>query len=187
MEPLPNPPLRKPGRRAFLWSLASRRSRLPTHSQPLAAKSDKDAETVFRIRTPECEVRMSVEYFSNSEIGSFRFRDSLAERAFCLSSNGEEARANGDNTKEDNTNAVISPPRPLTPDEIEALLAADVPGRLATLDRHGFPHVTPLWFIWADGAFHLTSLPDRAHVRRLERDPRAGICIDLEEPERARR
>ena len=80
---------------------------------------------------------------------------------------------------------MIRPPRPLTPDEIGALLAADVPGRLATLDRHGFPHVTPLWFIWADGAFHLTSLPDRAHVRRLERDPRAGICIDLEEPERA--
>ena len=79
---------------------------------------------------------------------------------------------------------MIRPPRPLTVDEIEALLAADVPARLATLDRHGFPHVTPLWFIWAEGAFLLTSLPDRAHVRRLERDPRAGICIDLEEPER---
>jgi hypothetical protein len=93
MEPLPNPPLRKPGRRAFLWSLVSAGAGFSLSSQPLAAKSDKDAETVFRIRTPECEVRMSVEYFSNSEIGSFRFRDSLAERAFCLSSNGEEDRA----------------------------------------------------------------------------------------------
>ncbi len=102
MEPLPNPPLRKPGRRAFLWSLAAAGAGFGLSSQPLAAKSDKDAETVFRIRTPECEVRMSVEYFSNSEIGSFRFRDSLAERAFCLSSNGEEGRAAGDNTKGDN-------------------------------------------------------------------------------------
>jgi hypothetical protein len=93
---LANPPVHKPGRRAFLWSFASAGVGIGLSSQPLAAKSDKDAETVFRIRTPECEVRMSVEYFSNSEIGSFHFRDSLAERAFCLSSNGEEDRAKGD-------------------------------------------------------------------------------------------
>src|ERR1700761_4226684 len=98
---LANPPLRKPGRRTFLWSLASAGTGFGLSSEPLAAKSDKDAETVLRIRTPECEVRMSVEYFSNSEIGSFRFRDSLAERAFCLSSNGEEDRAAGNNTKAD--------------------------------------------------------------------------------------
>jgi PPOX class probable F420-dependent enzyme len=79
---------------------------------------------------------------------------------------------------------VIRPPRPLSDREINALLAADVPARLATLDRQGFPHVTPLWFIWDGGAFYLTSLPDRPHVRRLGRDPRAGICIDVEEPER---
>jgi nitroimidazol reductase NimA-like FMN-containing flavoprotein (pyridoxamine 5'-phosphate oxidase superfamily) len=72
----------------------------------------------------------------------------------------------------------------LTPDEIETLLRAAVPARLATLDRRGFPHVTPLWFIWADGAFYLTSFPDRPHVARLRRDPRAGICIDVEDPER---
>ena len=80
---------------------------------------------------------------------------------------------------------VIRPPRPLSDEEINALLAADVPARLATLDREGFPHVTPLWFIWDDGAFYLTSFPDRRHVRRLERDPRAGICIDVEGPERS--
>ena len=98
MEPLPNPPLHKPGRRVFLWSLAGAGVGFGLSSHPLAAKSNKDAETVYRIRTPECEVRMSVEYFANSEIGSFRFRDSLAERAFCLSSNGEEGRANGTST-----------------------------------------------------------------------------------------
>ena len=79
---------------------------------------------------------------------------------------------------------MIRPPRPLTPEELEALLAADVPARLATLDRHGFPHVTPLWFVWAEGAFHITSRPDRAHVRAAGARSRAGICIDVEEPER---
>jgi hypothetical protein len=46
------------------------------------------------------------------------------------------------------------------------------------------PQVTPLWFVWEDRAFHLTSFPDRHHLRRLESNPRAGLCIDVEEPER---
>ncbi|HUA46071.1 MAG TPA: pyridoxamine 5'-phosphate oxidase family protein [Solirubrobacteraceae bacterium] len=72
----------------------------------------------------------------------------------------------------------------MSADEIDALLAAAVPARLATIDRDGFPHVTPLWFIWADGTFYLTSIADRPHPRRLEANPRAGICVDVEEPER---
>jgi Pyridoxamine 5'-phosphate oxidase len=51
---------------------------------------------------------------------------------------------------------VIRAPRPLSDDEIEAVLALDVPARLATIDAEGFPHVTPLWFVWDNGAFHLT-------------------------------
>ena len=79
---------------------------------------------------------------------------------------------------------MIKPPRQLSTGEIAALLALDVPARLATIDQQGFPHVTPLWFVWEDGAFHLTSLSDRPHLRRLERNPRAGLCIDVEQAER---
>jgi nitroimidazol reductase NimA-like FMN-containing flavoprotein (pyridoxamine 5'-phosphate oxidase superfamily) len=79
---------------------------------------------------------------------------------------------------------MVKRPRPLDSGEIEALLALDVPARLATLDRGGFPHVTPLWFIWADGAFHMTSIADRPHLRRLARDRRAGLLIDTEDAER---
>lgn len=79
---------------------------------------------------------------------------------------------------------MIKPPRPLTAQEIEALLALDVPARLATVDAAGYPHVTPLWFVWAEGAFHLTSFPDRPHLRRLSANAHAGLCIDVEEPER---
>ncbi len=69
-------------------------------------------------------------------------------------------------------------------DEIEALLARDLLVRLASLDSRGFPHVTPLWFMWSDGAFHMTSISDRPHLRRLERNPRTGLCVDSEQPER---
>lgn len=72
----------------------------------------------------------------------------------------------------------------MTAHEIDALLAAAVPARLATIDSGGFPHVTPLWFIWTDGAFYLTSISDRPHLRRLAANPRAGICVDIEEAER---
>ena len=79
---------------------------------------------------------------------------------------------------------VVEHPRRLDPGEIETLVALDVPARLATLDHDGFPHVTPLWFVWADGAFFMTSIADRPHVWRLSHNPRAGICIDIEDPER---
>lgn len=74
---------------------------------------------------------------------------------------------------------MIKQPRQLDEDEIEAVLALDVPARLATLDREGFPHIMPLWFVWEGGAFFMTSIVDRPHLRRLARDPRAGLCVDV--------
>ncbi|MGD0700506.1 MAG: pyridoxamine 5'-phosphate oxidase family protein [Trebonia sp.] len=40
--------------------------------------------------------------------------------------------------------------RPLSDEEIAGLLARDVVARVATIDACGYPHVTPLWFLWAD-------------------------------------
>jgi hypothetical protein len=88
MEALSNS--QKPNRRSFLWSLGTVGASVGLTTKALAFKSDKESEIVYRIRTPECEVRMSVEYFGSSEISRLRFRDSLTQRAFCLSSNGEQ-------------------------------------------------------------------------------------------------
>jgi nitroimidazol reductase NimA-like FMN-containing flavoprotein (pyridoxamine 5'-phosphate oxidase superfamily) len=49
----------------------------------------------------------------------------------------------------------------------------------------GYPHVTPLWFLWTDGAFHLTSDAGRPHLARLRANPRVGLVIDVEEEQRA--
>jgi len=88
MAAIPNtrPFLQNPDRRFFLWSLAS--LGLTTKTR----KSER-SEPVYRFLTPECEVRMSVQYFANSSTNSFRFRDRLRNRAFCLSAKGEEDRA----------------------------------------------------------------------------------------------
>ena len=75
-----------PNRRSFLFSLAS----VGAAGKAWASRSDRDSEAVYRFATSECEVQMSVEYFSNSEVNSLRFRDFLTHHAFCVSTNGEE-------------------------------------------------------------------------------------------------
>jgi nitroimidazol reductase NimA-like FMN-containing flavoprotein (pyridoxamine 5'-phosphate oxidase superfamily) len=80
--------------------------------------------------------------------------------------------------------AMIKRLTPLDPTETQALLELDVPAHLATLDRDGFPHITPVWFVWDDGAFYITSIAERPHLKRLAANPRAGIGIDTEDPER---
>jgi hypothetical protein len=86
---------RTPGRRSFLSSLAI--LGLAATASPAERKPDKksqtNAETVYRLLTPECEVQMSVEYFARTSAESFRFRDSLTNRSFCLSTNGQEDRS----------------------------------------------------------------------------------------------
>lgn len=72
------------------------------------------------------------------------------------------------------------PGRTLSSDEITDLLGLDIPAHLGTIDRDGFPRITPIWFVWVDEAFYMTSLPGRQHLRDLARDSHASICIDTE-------
>lgn len=74
--------------------------------------------------------------------------------------------------------------RPLSDEETADLLASDTVARLATIDASGYPHVTPLWFLWEDGAFHLASDAGRPHLARLQANPRAGLVIDVEAGQR---
>jgi nitroimidazol reductase NimA-like FMN-containing flavoprotein (pyridoxamine 5'-phosphate oxidase superfamily) len=73
-------------------------------------------------------------------------------------------------------------PRRLNEAEIQGLLAAPLVCRLATMDGDGFPRITPLWFIWDNGCFWMTSLNDRQHLVDLRRNPRAALCVDVEQP-----
>jgi nitroimidazol reductase NimA-like FMN-containing flavoprotein (pyridoxamine 5'-phosphate oxidase superfamily) len=79
------------------------------------------------------------------------------------------------------TNQTPSPVRKLTPQEITDVLNLAIPAHLSTLDPAGFPRILPIWFLWEDGGFYLSSGPESRHVRDLVRDPRAGLCIAVEE------
>jgi len=68
----------------------------------------------------------------------------------------------------------------LSEDEIEALKAEDSPAYLATIDKHGYPRITPLWFLWKDGCFYMTSVESKSYLGHLTENPRASICIEIE-------
>ena len=84
MTSIPHPMscLQHSDRRSFLWSLAG--------LGLTGLKSQKQSEAVYRFLTPDCEVEMRVQYFAKSSTSRFRFRDSLTNRTFCLSADGEE-------------------------------------------------------------------------------------------------
>lgn len=73
-------------RRSFLWSLTgfglSAERKTP----------ESQSESVYRFLTSGCEVRMSVEFYERTT-RPFRFRDHLANRPFCLGSNGTETHS----------------------------------------------------------------------------------------------
>lgn len=71
--------------------------------------------------------------------------------------------------------------RDLTTSEIADLLACDVSACLAFVDRAGYPRQVPCWFLWDGEAFYVTSLAEKFHVKRLQSDARASICVEVEE------
>lgn len=74
--------------------------------------------------------------------------------------------------------------RKLVDAEIDQLLSADSIARLATIDAAGYPHVTPVWFLWVDDVFYISNYLDRPHLARVRSNPRVGLVIDTEQRQR---
>jgi len=55
-------------------------------------------------------------------------------------------------------------------------------GKLAYLAASGRPLVTPVWFIVESDSLVFNTGKDTAKGRALARDPRATLCVDLQEP-----
>ena len=71
----------------------------------------------------------------------------------------------------------------LTDPKISAFLGAGTrTGKLAYASADGRPLVVPVWFVVEDGTLVFNTGKDTAKGRALARDPRATLCVDLEEP-----
>ena len=55
---------------------------------------------------------------------------------------------------------------------------------LGTLRRDGSPQASPLWYLWSDGEFTVSTVTHTAKWWNLHRDPRCSVCVD--EPDTGR-
>jgi PPOX class probable F420-dependent enzyme len=67
---------------------------------------------------------------------------------------------------------------PLTEREIDAFLNARRNAIMGVNRPGGAAQLTPVWFLWRDGAFYISTTRDRRKFRLLERDPRVTLCVD---------
>jgi PPOX class probable F420-dependent enzyme len=63
----------------------------------------------------------------------------------------------------------------------EFLMQGSRTGKLGYLSASGRPLVTPVWFVLEDGCVVFSTGKESAKGRSLARDPRATLCVDLEE------
>ena len=68
----------------------------------------------------------------------------------------------------------------LTPEEREEFLSRKLVARMATQREDGWPHVTPIWYLWENGRFNLTLGNSRRHLANIRRDPHVTMCVDVD-------
>ena len=62
--------------------------------------------------------------------------------------------------------------------EVNEYLASELTCRVATIKASGFPHVTPLWFLWHNSELWLTTLTQSQRWTDLQREPRVSVVVD---------
>lgn len=70
----------------------------------------------------------------------------------------------------------------LEKEELEEFLENSHTMILSTLRRSGEPFMTPLWYVYMDGAIYFSTPSHSAKVEHIKRDPR--VCCLIEEGER---
>lgn len=66
----------------------------------------------------------------------------------------------------------------LTPEELDGYLATQRTIRVATVDRHGVPHVVPLWFVWYERSVFLNTTLGNVTVDNWTATGRATGVVD---------
>ena len=68
----------------------------------------------------------------------------------------------------------------MSPDDLTKLEEFLRPTRIvvvATVDRAGMPHLTPNWYVFAEGRLHISTTKERMKYINLARDNRMAACV----------
>jgi len=65
--------------------------------------------------------------------------------------------------------------------EVERFLAEPREACLATNRADGWPHLSPVWFLYEDGVAFFELGQSRIHLKNLRRDPRASLMIEQDD------
>ena len=68
------------------------------------------------------------------------------------------------------------------PDVLAFLCEGTRTGKIGWTASDGRPLIAPIWFLVEDGTIVFNTGADTAKGRAFARDPRAVLCVDLEEP-----
>jgi PPOX class probable F420-dependent enzyme len=71
----------------------------------------------------------------------------------------------------------------MTPEQIEAFLAAPRHAVVAALRRDGSPQLSPIWYLCEKDRLYFSTLAESAKCRQLRRDPRIALCVDGGHPD----
>jgi PPOX class probable F420-dependent enzyme len=72
---------------------------------------------------------------------------------------------------------------PMTPEQIQDFLSQGRrTGKVATTRSDGRPHLAPIWFILDGDDIVFMTGAETVKGKTLQRDPRAALVVDLEEP-----
>jgi nitroimidazol reductase NimA-like FMN-containing flavoprotein (pyridoxamine 5'-phosphate oxidase superfamily) len=69
----------------------------------------------------------------------------------------------------------------MTEEERDVFLEGERTARVASVSADGFPHVTPLWFVWADGELWLYSITRSRRWAHLSSNPAVAVVVDAGE------
>ena len=72
-------------------------------------------------------------------------------------------------------------PTPLDDSTVAFLNEPGLLMRLGTLGSDGYPQVTPIWYLYEDGQFWITTASDRVKARNMLARPQVGFAIDSDQ------
>ena len=62
--------------------------------------------------------------------------------------------------------------------EIDAFLLEKRHAIFATNQQEGSPQLSPVWYIWHDGALYVSTSAQSIKARNIERDSSVSVCVD---------